>query len=223
MARLFITPREIDFIADVNKELVKDVIGQKIYYYAVRDDLSQVDPVYEEAPEKVFDPPIEIDALINWGPGEYETGKFGVDEKYTQQVYIQWRDLIDKGLSDSVRVGDYYSYGSNFFEITSLVFDSNIFGQIEHYTGITLSGVQARQGQIRFNPIGPTDEYYSDPDAIQETFIQQRGLAENKLGKTNDKRALREKGVLEKPITGPAEVSEEGTSGKAASSFYDES
>ena len=25
MARLFITPREIDFIADTNKELIKDV------------------------------------------------------------------------------------------------------------------------------------------------------------------------------------------------------
>ena len=42
MARLFITPREIDFISDVTKEIVKDVIGQKIYYYKVREDLSKV-------------------------------------------------------------------------------------------------------------------------------------------------------------------------------------
>ena len=30
MARLFITPRELDFISDINKEIVKDVIGQKV-------------------------------------------------------------------------------------------------------------------------------------------------------------------------------------------------
>tara|TARA_R110002060_G_scaffold34075_4_gene44887 strand:- start:77 stop:748 length:672 start_codon:yes stop_codon:yes gene_type:complete len=223
MARLFVTPREIDFISDINKELIKDVIGQKIYYYTVRDDLSEIHHVYEEAPEKVFDPPIEIDALISWEPGSYETGQFGIDEKYKQEVYIQWRDLIDKGLAETVGVGDYYSYGTNFFEITSLVYDSNIFGQIEHYTGITLSGVQARKGQIRFDPIGPTDEAYSDPGAVQEIFAQQRGFAENQLGKTNDERALIEKGIIEKPITGPAEVSPEGSSGDVGSAFYDES
>ena len=223
MARLFITPREIDFISDITKELVKDVIGQKIYYYRVREDLSEVNPVYEEAPEKVYDPPVIIDALINWQSGEYETGRFGVDEKYKQEVYIQWRDLIDKGLADKVQTGDYYSYGTLFFEIISLVYESNIFGQIEHYKGVTLSGVQARQGQINFQPHGPTDEYYSDPDAVQEVFAQQRGFAENQLGPTNDERALIKKDVLTKPITGPAEVAPKGSSGKAGSAFYDES
>ena len=223
MARLFITPREIDLISDVTKELVKDVIGQKIYYYVVREDLSEINPVYEEAPEKVFDPPIEIDALINWEPGSYQTGRFGIDEKYKQDVYVQWRDLIDKGLADNINVGDFYSYGTNFFEITSIVYESNIFGQIEHYTGITLSAVQARQGQIRFDPIGPTDEAYSDPGAVQEVFAQQRGFKENQLGVTNDERALIEIGVLDKPITGPAEVAPKGSTTKAGAAFYDES
>jgi hypothetical protein len=30
MARLFVSPREINFINDIAKELIKDVIGQKI-------------------------------------------------------------------------------------------------------------------------------------------------------------------------------------------------
>jgi hypothetical protein len=68
LARLFITSREIDFISDINKELVKDIQGQKIYYYVVREDLTNVHDVYEEAPEKVFDPPIEIDARVSWAP-----------------------------------------------------------------------------------------------------------------------------------------------------------
>ena len=53
MSRLFITPREIDFIADINKEITKDVIGDVIYYYKVREDVSNVHDVYEEAIEKL--------------------------------------------------------------------------------------------------------------------------------------------------------------------------
>ena len=52
MSRLFITPRELDLISDLNKEIVKDVIGQKVYYYHVRADLSNVHDVYEEATKK---------------------------------------------------------------------------------------------------------------------------------------------------------------------------
>ena len=37
MSRLFITPREINFINDVAKELVKDVAGQKIYYFPISE------------------------------------------------------------------------------------------------------------------------------------------------------------------------------------------
>ena len=51
MARLFITPREIDFISDVTKEVIKDVVGQKIFYYRVREDLTEIHDVYEEAVE----------------------------------------------------------------------------------------------------------------------------------------------------------------------------
>ena len=37
MGRIFITPREINFINDVAKEVVKDVIGQKIFYFPVSE------------------------------------------------------------------------------------------------------------------------------------------------------------------------------------------
>jgi hypothetical protein len=44
----------------------------------------------------------------------------------------------------------------------------------------------------------------------------------NHEGETGDKRALRDKGVLEAPITGPKTVSGQGTTTKAGNSFYDE-
>ena len=58
------------------------------------------------------------------------------------------------------------------------------------------------------------------PNAIQDEFIQQRGYSKNKNGETGDVRALRKKGVLENPLSGPQEVSQNGDETGSGSSFY---
>ena len=65
MSRLFITHREINFINDVVKELVKDIVGQKIYMYPISVLKSRVHDVYLEAPDKIYDNPIELDVLVD--------------------------------------------------------------------------------------------------------------------------------------------------------------
>jgi len=221
MARLFLTPREIDYINDISKELIKDVVGQKIYYYSVRPDVMDIHDVYEESLEKVFDPPVEIEARVDYKPEEVRINQFGIEEFYTIEIYLHYRDLLDRGIE--TKVGDYFSYDVAFFEVIQHQLDSSIYGQIEHVMGVKLMGRQARKGQISKDPHGPTFEHYTDPDAVQETFVQQRGFDENKLGETGDIRSLQEKGVLTAPISGPAEVSPEGDKTEAGSSFYDES
>jgi hypothetical protein len=221
MGRLFITPREVDFINDIAKEVVKDVIGQKIYYFPISEVKTQVHDVYEEAVDKVFENPIEIDALVKYEAQNVTTNKFGSEETYNIEAYVQSRDLLDKGIQ--VTEGDFFSYGDTFFEIIKAPSSDTIFGQIEHKRYVTITGKQSRKGQFISKVFGPTDEAYSDADAVQNTYVQQRGFEENRLGKTGDVRDLQKKGVLDAPITGPAEVSPKGTETKAGSSFYDES
>ena len=215
MSRLFLGQREADFISDLTKEFIKDVAGQKIYYYTVREDLTNVNNLYEEAPEKIFNPPIELESLIEWQPSEVKTTRFGQEQIKTLNVYLHPRDLIDRNLE--IRDGDYFSYGEYFFEITSLVYDKIMFGQIERTTSIKVIGKQARVDHIKKSPIGPTNEKYSDKDAIQTTFEQQRGRGET------DKRQLVEDGVIEESITGPKKVTPDGSSRSVngvGSSFY---
>lgn len=221
MGRLFITPREVDFINDIAKEVVKDVIGQKIFYFPISEVKTQVHDVYEEAVDKVFENPIEIDALVKYEAQNVTTNKFGSEETYNIEAYVQSRDLLDKGIE--VTEGDFFSYGDTFFEIIKAPSSDTIFGQIEHKRFVTITGKQSRKGQFISKVFGPTDEAYSDDDAVQNTYVQQRGFEENRLGKTGDVRDLQKKGVLDAPITGPAEVSPKGTDSKAGSSFYDES
>lgn len=214
MARLFITPRELDFISDITKEVIKDVAGQHVFYYRVREDLSNTHDIYDEATEKVFDPPIEIEALVEWNETTVATNNFGVDVVNDVNVMVHMRDLLDKNII--LRVGDYFGYGPSFYEIVQLKTISKIFGQVEHSTGYKLVGKYARQGLISKKPIGPTLEQYTDSDAVQDTFAQQRGAETNEEGKTNDRRELVEKGILDAPLTGPRRVARDLT----GSSFY---
>lgn len=210
MARLFITPREIDLISDLTKEIHKDIIGQVIYYYPIREDVTNVHDVYEEAMEKIFDAPIEIDARLEWQAKDVNTDKFGHHSTYNIMAYIHYRDVIDRGLE--IREGDYFSYGDNFFEIVSTKYDSTIYGQIEHYTGYVLMGKTARKGQIDVKAIGPTEEIYTDSDAVQQTFEQQRGD-----GSKGDRRELVQDEIIPQPETGSKQVKKNGSS---KSSFY---
>jgi hypothetical protein len=202
MSRLFITKREIDFISDMTKEVIKDVVGQRIFYYPVSVVKTQVHDVYEEAVDKIFETPIEIDALVEFSPEEVKANIFGHEEIYKLDVFIQHRDLIDKQIK--CKEGDFFSYGAIFFEVLSATFINNVFGQTEHYTGIKLTGKQARKGQINMPALGPTSEEYSDDDAVQKEFTQQRGLEEDSDGNKVDTRALADK--IGEPISGPAGV-----------------
>jgi hypothetical protein len=214
MARLFITPRELDLISDLTKEIIKDVIGQKIFYYSVRTDVTQVHDVYEESTEKVFDPPIEIDALVEWSPGEIKTNKFGSEKFHSIEARIHSQDLIDRGLR--MKMGDFMSYGSVFFEITQVVTISKIFGQVEHVTGYKLIGKQAREGVIDKIARGPAAQTLETERVTQDVFVQQRGAPTNELGETADRRELQADGKLDAPITGVRKVTPDGIN----SSFY---
>lgn len=216
MSRLFITSREINFLNDIAKELVKDVVGQKIYLYQISEILSNVHDIYEEAQDKIFDNPIELECFVEFKPQAISTNKFGSEEYSEISIKIQSRDLLDKQIE--ILEGDFFSYGTKFFEITTAPTSETLFGQIEHDSFTTVTGKQARKGTFLSKIFGPTSESYSDADAVQENFVQQRGFKDNKLGETNDIRELRKRGVIEDPITGPKEITKKSSSN--GSSFY---
>lgn len=221
MSRLFITPREIDFFNDIAKEVVKDISMMKIYYYSISVEKSDVHDVYDEAINKVFERPVLVDALVEWQPEDVRTNEFGSEEISKIDVYIQSRDLLDKGIRLSE--GDFFSYGDIFFEVQSYTVMNKIYGEVEFTGGVKLHGQSARMTQFDAPVFGPTDEEYSDGDAHQDPTYQQRGFADNQEGPTGDVRDLQKRGVLDAPLTGPSEISPRGTlTGSANSSFYED-
>lgn len=220
MARLFVTPREQNFISDITKEVVKDVIGQFILYYPISEIKTKAHPVYNEATQKIFDNPIKVDCMYGNNEVTTKVADGNIDFSYEIEVYLQWKDLVDKGFD--VTLGDFFQIGGIFYEITKVKWMRNIYGQVDHVDGYQITGTKAREGLFKSIIEGPTDYVNSDDGAIQQQFYQQRGYDANEEGATNDKRSLRETGVLEEPIDGQREVSEKGDPEKRGSSFYDE-
>lgn len=220
MSRLFITPREISFINDISSEMIKDVWGQKIYYFPVSFDKSKVHDIYEEAINKVLENAIEINCVVDWQPADVVTNKFGQDSILSIKVYIQSRDMINKEIE--IKDGDFFSYGQDLFEITTARTFRNIYGQVEYNDGIELTARQVRKDNFSIRPAGPLEENLADDDAKQAQFVQQRGFKQNREGKTGDKRDLIDQGIIEPVVNKPAEISKRGTSGKAGNAFYGE-
>lgn len=201
---------------------MKDVVGQKIYYYPINESKTKMDSVYNEAVKKVFDNPIVLDALVDAHFQEdTKINQFGVDAQYKIEVFLQHRDLVDKGIN--VAIGDFFSYSDVFYEVTEKMSLKSIYGLPEHKDGFKLIGTKARETLFTAPIQGPTDIKYSDPTAVQTTFHQQRGQEVNADGVTGDKRDLQKDEVVGKPLTGAKEVSPQGDqTGTGSSAFFDE-
>ena len=215
MARLYITPREQDFVSDLNKELLIDILGETIILYPISDDKTNAHEVYDEAIDKIYENPIYVNANINWGETTTYSGKFGHEVKRTIQVFLHQKDILDRKIE--INEGDFFSYGNKFYEIVSKISEKLQFGQVEYINGIKLIGSEARESQFKAALQGRMPETVTEEKL---PFHQQRGVEENREGKTNDKRDLSDKGTLSVPITGPKEVSELGGNSDTPS-FYD--
>jgi hypothetical protein len=226
MARLFVTSREIQFINDISKEFIKDIVGQTINYYPVSTLKTKVHPVYDEAVKKIFDNPIRVPVLADQPQAEHMTNVFGSEKSSTLEVFIQARDLIDKGFT--LYEGDFFTYGDQAYEIASFTTLGNIYGQEEYEVGYKVIGHAARLGQFDVkNSLQPNKDSAGtyEETQVQKTFEQQRGFGETPLdGTTGDVRQLRERlkdDMAEIALgEGPRVVGVDAD--KGASSFYND-
>ena len=148
---LFTGKKERDLVKQVNDELIERVIGQQILYYPISLEHTNFHPLYGEAIEKTFLPPIRIYALVTWE--ELQTSwltNIGVDKKASINVHFHKRRLTeDQDLY--VRVGDFVSYGDIYYEIVTLNEPKQIFGQVDHKMEISAKCIRAREGLFDAN------------------------------------------------------------------------
>jgi len=143
---MFVGKKERDLVKQVNDELIERVIGQQILYYSIDIDHSNFHPLYGEAIEKTFLPPIRVYALVQWeGRQTQHHDNFGVEVVSRITVNFHKRRLTDDQ-DLYVREGDFVFYAGQYYEIIALKWPKFLFGQDEHYFEIIADCIRAREG-----------------------------------------------------------------------------
>ncbi len=147
---LFTGEKERSLVKQVNDELIERVIGQQIAYFAVDIDRSNFHPLYGEAIQKTFLPPVRVHALIKWeGQTQAFTQNVGIDKATSIEIHFHKKRLTeDQDLF--VREGDFVLYGDRYYEIVTTSEPKRLFGQIENKFEIMAKCIRAREGM--FNP-----------------------------------------------------------------------
>ena len=142
---LFAGAKERDFVKQVNDEIIERVAGQQVLYYAIDLETTNFHPIYGEAIEKSFLPPIRVYALVDWEGIQTSTQHYGLDKEASIVVHFHKRRLTeDQDLF--VREGDFVLYGKTYYEIVTLQEPREIFGQADRRIEISAKCVKAREG-----------------------------------------------------------------------------
>ena len=143
---LFLGEKERNLVKQVNDEIIERVVGQQVLYFPLDIEHTNYHPLYGEAIEKTFLPPVRVHALVEYQGVETEFMQgIGIDKKTGISVKFHRRRLTeDQDLF--VREGDFVRYGDIYYEIVKLSEPKLLFGQPEHRFEIQAECIRARDG-----------------------------------------------------------------------------
>ncbi len=143
---MFFGEKERDLVKQVNDEIIERVIGQQVLYFPIDIETTNYHPLYGEAVEKTFLPPVRVHALVEFQGIETSfMDNIAVDKATKIKVNFHKRRLTeDQNLF--VREGDFVRYGEVFYEIVKLMEPKLLFGQVEHRFEIQAECIRAREG-----------------------------------------------------------------------------
>jgi hypothetical protein len=142
---LFLGKKERDFVKQVSDEIIEKMVGQQILYYPVDIERTNFHPLYGEAIEKTYLPPLRIYALVEWQGSNQSSDKYGIDRVANISVHFHKRRLTeDQDLH--ARIGDFVFYEKQYFEIVELSQPRKLFGQDNKDIEIVATCRKAREG-----------------------------------------------------------------------------
>jgi hypothetical protein len=143
---MFFGTKERDLVKQVNDEIIERVVGQQVLYFPIDIETTNYHPLYGEAVEKTFLPPIRVHALVEFqGIESSFMDNVAIDKATKIKINFHKRRLTeDQNLF--VREGDFVRYGEVYYEIVKLIEPKLLFGQVEHRFEIQAECIRARDG-----------------------------------------------------------------------------
>ena len=148
---LFVGKAERNFVKQISDEIIEKIVGEQIVYFPIDVTSTNYHPLYGEAIQKTFLPPVRVYSLVEYMGSERVQQQFGFDNIYNITVHFHKRRLTeDQDLF--VRLGDFVQYDDMYFEIVDVFEPRYLFGQDSAFTSVetslevTVVAKQARRG-----------------------------------------------------------------------------
>ena len=131
MARRFFSDRDVNTFSTINKSLMGKVVGTTCIVYKISSEETQIN-VYGESTGmgKIYNPGVELDALIDSTDFDWNTDEFGPDAQQTVTFSFLRNNLIDKG-NVVVEVGDIIEWNYAYFEVDVINENKLIGGNVD--------------------------------------------------------------------------------------------
>jgi hypothetical protein len=130
--------RDIDMFSNINKELLGDIIEQKIGYYQVVLDETPFN-IYGENQNKTFRGPVLINCLLERGDYVSSNDDFGVDVNRTLTVRFFKPHLISANVVP--QIGDIVLWNEDYYEIDTVNENQLVVGKDPNYAYTNANGV----------------------------------------------------------------------------------
>lgn len=146
MSRKFIGKKELAFVDAINREVIRDIVGQQVYYYEILADQTKEDDLYHEAIQKTYKAPVKVSALVYYENTQESVTAFPPDMKFAVEVYIARQELEEVRLEP--KMGDFVQFGQVMYEVYQTTQPQMLFGMIEEKAMTKLVCGPARKGQF---------------------------------------------------------------------------
>lgn len=144
---MFVGQKEVDFFHGINKELIQRIVCQKIIYYSVAVEQTNVHRFYDEAVSKTVFTPVLVDARVLYNEPEQKVDQFSIDTIYKIEVYFYQEQLRERKLIP--REGDFLKFGDVIYEIEKLNRPQLVYGQVAREVMVKAVCRVARESQIK--------------------------------------------------------------------------
>jgi hypothetical protein len=143
---LFVTNKEVSFFNHITKELLQRIVGQKVIYYAVSEQHTKTNDLYDEAIKKTVYRPVEVNALVKYNAPTQKATEFTIDTIYSIEVYFHIHELQERKVVP--REGDFVKFGTIVYEIEKLTRPQIVYGQMNNEVMVKAECRVSRKSQF---------------------------------------------------------------------------
>lgn len=145
----FVTNRDVGYIKGINHELIDKIIETPVIFFSLYPE-NQNSNIYGESTEKVYNPGLVVNCLIEHNDEATEDAEFGPN--VTQQIICSFYRNTLKDKDFYPERGDVVRYNDSYYEVTTVVDNQLLAGRsgIRHSIICTCALVNKSSINVRY-------------------------------------------------------------------------